>query len=360
MSDRVLVIAEAGVNHNGSLLLAGRLIEAAAAAGADVVKFQTFKAEKVVAKNTPKAAYQSAATGTAEDQLAMIRQLELSDEDFRGLAAQAEGLGIEFLSTPFDEQSAEFLVGDIGVQRMKIPSGEITNGPLILAVARSGLPIILSTGMANLEEIEEALGIIAFGLDAPPGEVPSRKAFQTAFEAAMARGDLARLVTLLHCTTEYPAPFEDIHLRAMDAMRERFALPVGYSDHTVGIAISLAAAARGGAVLEKHFTLDRSLPGPDHAASLEPSELGAMVSGVRAVEAGLGEARKVCTLSEEKNLPIARRSLVAARPIAAGETLTADCMTAKRPGGGVSPMRYWDLLGTPARRAYVADEALDQ
>jgi len=359
MSDRVLVIAEAGVNHNGSLLLAGRLIKAAAAAGADVVKFQTFKAEKVATKNTPKAAYQSAATGTAEDQLAMIRQLELSDNDFRDLAAQAEDLGIEFLSTPFDEQSAEFLANDIGVRRMKIPSGEITNGPLILAVARLGLPIILSTGMASLEEVEEALGIVAFGLDALSRATPSRASFRAAYDSVMAEGGLARRVTLLHCTTEYPAPFEDIHLRAMDAMRERFALPVGYSDHTAGIAISLAAAARGAVVLEKHFTLDRSLPGPDHAASLVPAELGAMVSGVRAIEAGLGETRKACAPSEEKNLLIARRSLVAARAIVAGETLTADCIAAKRPAGGVSPMRYWDLLGTPARRAYAADETLD-
>jgi N-acetylneuraminate synthase len=359
MAERVLIIAEAGVNHNGSVSLARRLIEAATAAGADAVKFQTFKAEKVAAANAPKAAYQTAATGATEDQLAMIRRLELSEDEFRGLAAYARDLGIEFLSTPFDEQSAEFLAGDIGVGRMKIPSGEITNGPLILTVARLGLPIILSTGMATLEEIEEALGIIAFGLAAPKGETPSRDAFHAAYEAAEARGALARQVTLLHCTTEYPAPIEDIHLRAMDVMRERFALPVGYSDHTAGIAISLAAAARGAAVVEKHFTLDRSMPGPDHAASLEPSELDAMVSGIRAIEAGLGEARKVCTPSEEKNLPIARRSLVAARPIAAGETLTADCMTAKRPGGGISPMHYWDLLGTPARRAYAADEALD-
>jgi N-acetylneuraminate synthase len=359
MAERILVIAEAGVNHNGSLDRARRLIEAAVAAGADVVKFQTFKAEKVAARNAPKAAYQRTATGEAGNQLEMIRQLELPDDAFRELADQARQSGIEFLATPFDEQSAEFLASDIGVRRMKIPSGEITNGPLMLAIACLRLPVILSTGMATLAEIEEALGVIAFGLDAPRRAKPSQAAFRAAFESAMLRGDLAGRVILLHCTTEYPAPFEDIHLRAMDVMRERFNLPVGYSDHTVGIAVSLAAAALGAVVLEKHFTLDRTLPGPDHAASLEPSELHALVSGVRSVEAGLGEAQKTCAPSEEKNLRIARRSLVAARPIKAGETLSAESMTAKRPGGGISPMRYWEFLGSTARRTYAADEALD-
>ena len=359
MGSRVFIIAEAGVNHNGSLVLARRLIEAAATAGADAVKFQTFKAGKVATASAPKADYQRAATGGTEDQLAMIRQLELSHDAFRELAAHARSIGIEFLSTPFDEGSARFLAEDIGVRLLKIPSGEITNGPLLLAIARLGLPVIMSTGMATLAEIEEAMGVVAFGFDAPGSAEPSRAAFRTAFDAAMANGDLAARVTLLHCTTEYPAPFAEVHLHAMDALRERFALPVGYSDHTVGIAIPLAAAALGAAVLEKHFTLDRTLPGPDHPASLEPKELRAMVDGIRAVEVGLGAAKKIRTPSEEKNLPIARRSLVAARAIEAGEIFTAESVTAKRPGANVSPMQYWDILGSSARRDYAQDEPLD-
>ncbi len=359
MADPVFIIAEAGVNHNGSLDLARRLIDAAAAAGADAVKFQTFKAEKVATRAAPKADYQLAATGEAEDQLAMIRQLELSSEDFRELAAHARGSDIEFLSTPFDEDSARFLAEDIAVRMMKIPSGEITNGPLLLTIARLGLPVIMSTGMATMAEIEEALGVIAFGYDAARQATPSCAAFRAAYDAAMASGGLAGRVTLLHCTTEYPAPFDEVHLRAMDALRERFALAVGYSDHTVGIAIPLAAAALGAAVLEKHFTLDRSLPGPDHPASLEPDELCAMVEGIRAVEAGLGGGQKIRTPSEEKNLPIARRSLVAARAIKAGEIFTADSVTAKRPGEIISPMQYWDILGSPAPRDYAPDEPLE-
>ena len=359
MHEGVFVIAEAGVNHNGSFSSARRLIDMAADAGADAVKFQTFKAEKVATRSAPKADYQRATTGEAEDQLAMIRKLELSNQEFRDLAAHADDVGIEFMSTPFDAESADFLARDLGVRRMKIPSGEITNGPLMLAVARLGLPVIVSTGMATLDEIAAALGVIAFGMNAPLEAVPSGAAFGVALEAAMANGDLADRVTLLHCTTEYPAPVEDVHLRAMDAMRERFALPVGYSDHTVGIAVPLAAAALGACVSEKHFTVDRSLPGPDHRASLEPDELAAMVAGIRAVGSALGESRKMRTPSEEKNVPIARRSLVAARDIDKGEELTADSLSAKRPGDGVSPMRYWELLGTTARRSYAADEKVE-
>jgi N-acetylneuraminate synthase len=243
------------------------------------------------------------------------------------------------------------------VRRLKIASGEITNGPLLLAHARLGLPIILSTGMATLEEVREALAVLAFGLVA--GAEPSRAAFERAFASGEGQAALRRQVTLLHCTTEYPAPFDEVNLRAIETLRAAFGLPVGLSDHSVGIAVPIAAAALGAAIVEKHFTLDRTLPGPDHAASLEPGELGAMVEGIRAIEAALGDGVKAPRGAERRNMAVARRSLVAARPIAAGERFAEDSLAAKRPAGGLSPMRTWDLLGSAATRAYRADEAIE-
>ena len=359
MNVNTMIIAEAGVNHNGSLLLAKRLIDEAANAGADAVKFQTFKSEKVVTKIGKKANYQIDGTSGTDSQLEMIRELELSDKSFHKLADHANNAGIEFLSTPFDEESAYFLNNKIGVRLNKIPSGEITNGPFLLMMARFDRPIILSTGMSTLGENEHALGIIAFGLEAKPGIAPSSHAFGKAFDAAMKYGWLKDKVTLLHCTTEYPAPFNDVHLQAMKLMSQEFGLPIGYSDHTSGISIPLAAVALGAVVLEKHFTLDRTLEGPDHRASLEPSELCEMVSSIRAIEKGLGLPKKICTTSEQKNLSIARRRLVSARPINKGELFTEEAVTAKRPAGNISPMKYWDLIGTPAKRDYVIDEPLD-
>ena len=277
MPKSVEVIAEAGVNHNGDMGLAVRLVEAAAAAGVDTVKFQTFKAESLVAQEAPKADYQKQTTNSAESQLDMLRKLELSESDHRTLIDKAAARGLAFLSTPFHESSVD-LLAKLGVSRLKIPSGEVTNGPLLLKASRAGLPLILSTGMATLGEVETALGVLAFGYAAPKDAAPSLAAFTAAYSSVEGHVGLMENVVLLHCTTEYPAPFADVNLRAMETMTAAFGLPVGYSDHTPGIAVPIAAAALGAVVIEKHFTLDRTLPGPDHRASLEPDEFAEMVA----------------------------------------------------------------------------------
>jgi N-acetylneuraminate synthase len=351
------IIAEAGVNHNGSLEMAKKLIDAAAEAGADAVKFQTFRAEALVSATAPKAEYQKEATGTAESQFTMLKKLELDEAAHRVLAAHCRARGILFLSTPFDEKSVDLLAKRIGVPLLKLPSGEITNGPLLLKAARTRKPILLSTGMSDLKDIEAALGVLAFGYTRPQ-DAPSRTAFRKAYLSPAGRQALKKLVTLLHCTTEYPAPFADVNLLAMDTMRNAFGLPVGFSDHTPGMIIPVAAAARGAVVIEKHFTLDRSLPGPDHRASLEPKELKAMVRAIRDVERALGTGDKRPAPSERKNLAIARRSLVAAREIKKGERFTQENLTCKRPGGGASPLRYWEVLGKKATRNYRQDEVV--
>lgn len=350
MRNATLVIAEAGVNHNGSLERAIELIDIARDAGADVVKFQTFRADKLVSKRAAKAEYQIAATGAQESQHEMLRKLELSIDDHRRLLAHCETRGIEFLSSPFDEESVDLLVNELGVKRIKLGSGEITNAPLLLKVARTGKPLILSTGMSTLDEVRDALGVLAFGY-ANTDAAPSREAF------ARANGPLDK-VTLLHCTTEYPATFEEVNLRAIDTMRDAFGLPVGFSDHTPGIAMPIAAAARGAEVIEKHFTLDKSLPGPDHKASLDPRELREMIAGIRAVEAAMGDGIKRPTKSELKNLPVARKSLIAVAPIRRGETFTRDNVGVKRPGTGHSPFELWDVIGRAAERDYESDETL--
>ncbi len=355
--EHTLIIAEAGVNHNGSVDMALQLVDIAAAAGADVVKFQTFKSESVISGSAPKADYQITNTGQAESQLEMVRKLELSPAAHRQIVTRCGERGIRFLSTPFDEDSARFLVGDLGMPIVKVPSGEVTNAPLLLAIARLGKPLIVSTGMSTLGEVEVALGVIAFGF-LGRSEAPCEAAFRDAFASEEGRALLVQRVSLLHCTTEYPAPFEHANLNAMDTIRSAFGLPTGFSDHTPGIAAPIAAVARGACIIEKHFTLDRNLPGPDHVASLEPAELTAMVAGIRQVEAALGTAHKGPSAVEWGNRTIARRSLVAARDISAGELWTVDNLTAKRPGGGLSPMRYWELLGCPAARNYRADEML--
>lgn len=354
---RVFIIAEAGVNHNGSPALAKELIDAAADAGADAVKFQTFRTEAEISRRAPKADYQTAATGSAESQFEMVKKLELDEEAHRQLIARCAERGIRFLSSPFDVGSLELLTRTFALPSLKIPSGEITNPLLLLKAAESGAEIILSTGMSTLGEIETALGIIAFGA-VRRGETPSLAAFHEAYCSAEGQRALRERVTLLHCTTEYPAPVADVNLRAMDTMKAAFGLPVGLSDHTPGIAVAVAAAARGAAVIEKHFTLDRTLPGPDHQASLEPAELRALVQAIREVEAALGSPCKVPAASELKNIPIARKSLVAAAPVRKGEPFTAENLAVKRPGTGISPLRYWELLGTPAERDYEEDEVI--
>ncbi|MEZ0296860.1 MAG: N-acetylneuraminate synthase, partial [Candidatus Methylacidiphilales bacterium] len=303
-SSPVYIIAEAGVNHNGCLDTAERLIDAAKAAGADAVKFQTFRADSLVSKSAKKAAYQQQTTDAEESQYQMIKNLELNEEAHVRLRQYCVKSGIEFLSTPFDLESVDLLV-KLGVSRLKIPSGELTNAPLILKVAQTGLPLILSTGMATLAEVEQALQVIAYGIAASKsaGTPPSRRAFADAYTTASAleQTELNRRVTLLHCTTEYPAPVHSVNLRAMDTLRHAFGLSVGYSDHTQGITIPIAAVARGAVLIEKHFTLDRTMPGPDHKASLEPPELAAMVRGIRETEAALGSPRKVPAASEIRN-----------------------------------------------------------
>ena len=357
MTDHVIVIAEAGVNHNGSLERALQLIDVAAAAGADVVKFQTFKSEAVISRFAAKAAYQVKTTGGDESQLEMVKKLELDAAAHKVLVTHCAKRSIEFLSTPFDLDSLDFLVTQLDVQKLKIPSGEITNGPLLLKAAQTGRPIILSTGMCSLGEIEAALGVLSFGY-VRDGDRPSRAAFEAAYYLPEAREALQRNVVLLHCTTEYPAPFAEVNLNAMETLRQAFGLPVGYSDHTEGIAIPVAAVALGATIIEKHFTQDRNLPGPDHKASLEPAELAAMVSAIRQVEQARGNGVKIPSASELKNRPIARKSLVAARTIGAGEAFSEENLTTKRPGSGVSPMDYWTYLGKLAPRDYGEDEAL--
>lgn len=352
---KIFIIAEAGVNHNGSLPMARELIEVAAAAGADAVKFQTFQAVKVISRDAPKAEYQAATTGVAETQLEMVRRLELDGPAHEQLYAHCRGQKIEFMSTPFDLESVDLLV-KLGVARLKIPSGEITNAPLLLKIARTGLPVIMSTGMATLAEVETALGVLAFGF--MNREDPSIQGFKEAFGAEEGQRLLQEKVILLHCTTEYPAPFADVNLRAMDTMAGAFGLRVGYSDHTPGIAVAIAAAARGAAVVEKHFTLDKNLPGPDHQASLEPEELKAMIRSIREVEAALGTPGKYPAPSELKNREIARKSLVAARPIRKGERFSEENLTGKRPGTGISPLHYWEWLDKEATRDYLLDEVI--
>jgi N-acetylneuraminate synthase len=357
MSERTMIIAEAGVNHNGLLDLALQLVDVAANAGADVVKFQTFTADQLATANAPKAEYQIANLQEGGSQLSMLRKLELSPADHHALLSRCRERGIRFMSTGFDAQSLAF-VGTLDTAAIKIPSGDITCGPLLLQAARVRRPLIVSTGMSTLADIEQALGVIAFGLTTDR-EPTGRADFDAAYCSAEGREALRGLVTLLHCVTQYPAPPEAVNLRAMDTMAGAFGLPVGYSDHTAGIEVSIAAVARGATVIEKHFTLDRALPGPDHAASLEPAELVQLVAAIRNIERALGSPLKAPAPQEAANRPIARRSIVAARVIGKGEVFTADMLAHKRPGHGVSPMEHWNLLGRPAGRDYGADELID-
>lgn len=354
---RAIIIAEAGVNHNGSLDMALQLVDAAANAGADMVKFQTFKASSVVSFLAPKADYQKRTTGEKESQLDMIRKLELGSDAHTALLRQCEERGIRFLSTPFDIDSVDLLTDSLGLDTLKIPSGEITNGLLLLHIGRKGRNIILSTGMSTLGEIEDALGVLAFGLMQNPAK-PSRSGFKSAFFSDQGQILLKEKVSLLHCTTEYPAPFDEVNLRVMETLRQAFGLAVGYSDHTGGISVPVAAVALGARIIEKHFTLDRELPGPDHRASLEPEELAEMVRSIRQVERALGSSRKIPGPAEMKNLGIARKSLVAQRSIRKGEKFSEENMTCKRPGTGLSPMHFWETLGKQATREFEADEVL--
>ena len=357
MARSTFFIAEAGVNHNGSLDLALQLVDVAADAGANAVKFQTFKADKLATAQAAKAEYQVANTQEKGSQLEMLRRLELAPEHHKVLLARCHQRGVGFMSTAFDAESLAMLA-PLGMPAIKIPSGDITCGPLLLQAARLRQKLIVSTGMSTLSDIEQALGVIAFGLlrDTEP---IGRADFDAAYWSVAGRQALTEHVTLLHCVTHYPAPADTVNLLAMDTMAAAFGLPVGYSDHTLGVEVSIAAVARGACVIEKHFTLDRTLPGPDHAASLEPSELKSLIGAIRNVEQALGSTLKHPAAQEVTNRPVARRSVVAARRIAKGEAFSADMLTFKRPGTGISPMDIWSLLGCHARRDYLPDELIE-
>lgn len=329
---RTYIIAEAGVNHNGDLDTAFKLVEKAHAAGADCVKFQTFISENDISCHAEKAAYQKETCGNAESQLDMVKKLELPFQAFSELKAYCDQLGIAFLSTPFDLESVAFL-NAIDMPFWKVPSGEVTHLPYLLAIARTGKPVVMSTGMCEMEEIQRAMDVL--------------------------KANGTPQITLLHCNTEYPTPYEDVNLRAMEAMRKRFGVDVGYSDHTLGIEVPIAAAALGAVIVEKHFTLDKSMDGPDHRASLEPEELAAMVRGIRRAEKALGSGEKTVSPSERKNRGIARKSVVARRAICKGDVLTEENLAVKRPGTGISPMRWFEVLGTRAVRDFAEDELIE-
>ncbi|MCS4044620.1 N-acetylneuraminate synthase [Salinibacter ruber] len=345
------IIAEAGVNHNGSLDKALELVDAAAQAGADAVKFQTFKADRLVSTSAPKANYQKENTDEEESQFSMLRELELSYEQHAEIVEHCGEQNIQFLSTPYDVQSLHFLVEKFEIPYIKVPSAEITNGPFLWHVAQMETPVILSTGMSLMGEIEDALSVLAFGYlkEGPPSSLQECKQVYASDEA---REQLKKRVHLLHCTSEYPAPVETVNLRAMETLHSGFELPVGYSDHTEGIEVPIAAVARGAEVLEKHFTLNRDLPGPDHHASLEPDELAAMVRSIRNVERALGEPQKHPVAAEWDNRKAMRRSMVANRSIVEGEEISEDDLVIKRPGTGLAPIHYWDTVGRTADKAY--------
>lgn len=355
-----LIIAEAGVNHNGDKALAYKLIDAAHEAGADVVKFQTFKAVNLAARDAEMATYQITNSKKVEPQIEMLKRLELPYEFHFELMDYCHSLGIEFLSTAFDSESLSFLVNDLGLKRLKIPSGELTNSPLVLEHARSGCDLILSTGMASLADIELALSVIAFGLTAELNAAPSLEAFQRAYASEAGQKLLSEKVVLLHCTTEYPAPLESINLRAMQTIANGFGLPCGYSDHSAGINVSIAASALGAAIIEKHFTLDKEMDGPDHKASLEPGELKELISAVRDVELALGHRLKFPTAPEIPNMPIARKSLVFSKAVSKGDVITEKVLTTKRPGHGIPPSRYWEFLGKTVTRSYAEGDLVEE
>lgn len=357
MTLKTLIIAEAGVNHNGNVDMALDLVDCAAEAGADLVKFQTFNAASLASAAAPKAVYQTRHTDAEESQLKMLQRLQLSPEAHEQIIGRCAEQGIGFLSTPFDVDSLGLLTMRFGLTRIKLGSGELTNAPLLLSAARSGAEVILSTGMGTLSEVEEALGVLAFGL-IRDREPETRADFATALHDPRAWELLRARVTLLHCTTEYPAAVADSNLRAMSTMRAAFGVRVGYSDHTEGSAVSLAAVALGAEVLEKHFTLDRGLPGPDHAASLEPDELCTLVHEVRSVEIALGTGIKQPGTAELSNRAVARKSLHAAYNLSAGHVIGIDDISVMRPGDGLSPMAMWDLIGTTSKRQLAAGEQL--
>lgn len=333
--NHVLIIAEAGVNHNGSIEIAKQLVDKAVEAGVDVIKFQTFKAEKLVSKSAEQAEYQKKNIGNEADdsQYNMLKKLELSEQDHQTLIEYCQKKGIKFFSTAFDMESIEYL-HTLHLGLWKIPSGEITNYPYIKKIAQYHEPVILSTGMCELDDISAAMNVL------------------------IRNGVKRELISILHCNTEYPTPYEDVNLKAMLELQEQYQVKVGYSDHTRGIEVPIAAVALGATVIEKHFTLDRNMPGPDQKASLEPEELNAMVSAIRHLEQALGDGHKTVSPSEQKNIAVARKSIVAACPIKKGEILTEQNLTVKRPGIGISPMRWEEVVGRKATKDFAEEELI--
>lgn len=330
--NRIYIIAEAGVNHNGNIKLAYQLIDAAKEAGADAVKFQTFRAESLVSKSAEKAEYQKQTTQAEESQFEMLKKLELSIDDLKKLKVYSDKSGIQLLSTPFDVKSI-LLLNELDLPALKIPSGEVTNLPYLEKIAQTGSDIIMSTGMCDMSEVETAVNVL--------------------------RDHGAGRIVLLHCNTEYPTPFGDVNLRAMLAMKEYFQLETGYSDHTQGIEVPIAAAALGASVIEKHFTLDCTMEGPDHKASLEPHELKSMINAIRNIELALGDGVKGVTESEKNNLGIVRKSIVASRKIYRDEQFTDENLTTKRPGSGISPMKWHEVIGKCAKKDFEEDELIE-
>lgn len=354
---KTFIIAEAGVNHNGSLQLAKQLVDVAVEAGADAIKFQSFFAEDLVCVGAPKADYQKARKAADEEsQYEMLKSLELSEGEQAEIAEYCQKRSILFLSSPFDSKSVDFLHQSLDLPIIKIPSGEITHLPLLLHIARTRKKVILSTGMSTLGEIEMALAVLAYGYLYPDSDLLGQ--YQETYFSAEGQEILREKVSLLHCTTEYPSPFYEVNLRAMQTLKQTFGLPVGYSDHTLGIAVSIAAVACGATIIEKHFTLNKTLAGPDHQASLEPNELVSMVAAIRQVELAMGSDQKIPTQSEIKNRLIARKSLVSLTAIQKGEKFTIDNLGCKRPGNGISPGRFYEYVGKIAEYDYKKDELI--
>ncbi len=352
------IIAEIGVNHNGSLDKAFELVDVAIESGVDVVKFQTGNPKNVISHKAPKANYQIESTGGDESQLEMIKKLVLKDSEYLELAEYCKTKNIEFLATPFDKESVDLLSNIMKLPQLKIASGEVTNAQLLYYAARTNKKIILSTGMSTLAEVEVALGILAHGY-LYPNQKPLLSNSKDVFCSSDGQDILQRKVELLHCTTEYPSPYSSVNLRAMDTLKAAFNLPVGLSDHTLGVYIPIAAVARGATIIEKHFTLDKNLPGPDHKASLEPKELKDMVLGIRAVEESIGHGVKIPASVEVHNINIARRSLVAAIDIKKGDVFTEENLISKRPGTEGNSIDYWDFIGKQAQRDIDEDEIIN-
>lgn len=357
---RPIVIAEAGVNHNGDFGLACALADEAKKAGADVVKFQTFKSSRLVTKTISKAGYQVKNTESAESQYEMLRRLELSFGEFKRLKKYCDDIGIQFYSTAFDSESLNFLVSDLDLKSLKIPSGDLDNAPFVLEHARCGSNIILSTGMASVGEIEQALAVLAYGFTSRRSENPNLNDIFDAYYSDLGQEALKKKVTLLHCTTAYPTPCENVHLNVMSTLKHTFGLPVGLSDHSAGIAVPIAAAALGARVIEKHFTLDKSMEGPDHSASLDPAELREMILGINEAYLALGSTVKIMFADELANRDVARKCIVATKLIEHGDEFSAANIEIKRAGRGMAPIHYWDLLGKTAKRRYSPGQILNE